>query len=137
MLPMTRPDTEARAGWRENWLSSIQEFADEQAQRESWLNPQNANPHYSFVELMCTYFDGLGFSDEGYSRFEAEGLVSADEWAAVAQFHEVADAYVSPTNDYDHASILGDPKWGLVVQSARTAQTNLLSLLPMKRSEGL
>lgn len=82
---------------------------------------------------MCTYFDGLGFSDEGYSRFQAEGLLNAEEAAVVARFHDLADAYVSPTDDYDHAAIRSDPKWGAVVESACAAQKALLLLLSDER----
>ena len=126
---MTLLDASERTGWRLSWLGSIQEFADEEVQRESWLNLHNSNPHHSFVELMCTYFDGLGFSDEGYSRFQAERLLTADERAAVTPFHDLADAYAPPTDDYDHAAILDDPHWARVVESARMAQTALLPLL--------
>lgn len=58
---MTPPTAtaEQRANWRSNWLSSIQELADLEMQRATWLNPHNGNPHYSFVEYIEVYFDDL------------------------------------------------------------------------------
>lgn len=122
-------DPEVRLGWRKNWLRSIQEFADGETQRRSWLNPMNRNPHFSFGEYFCSYFDDLNLSNGGYKWAIDEGLVSAEEVAAVAHFHESADTYDSPTDDYDHEAILADPKWAEVVSAAKEAQANLLPLL--------
>ena len=120
---------EQRRNWRTNWLSSIQEFADEEMQRRSWLDPTNTNPHFSFVECFCCYFDSFGLSDGGYEWAVKEKLVSRDEVTAVAEFHQIADAYESPTDDFDHDAILGDPKWSEVVDAAKHAQAALLDLI--------
>lgn len=122
-------DQELRRNWRINWLGSIQEFADKETQRRLWLDPTNANPHFSFVEYMCCYFDGLCLSDGGYPWALNEGVVTADEVAAVAEFHDMVKAYNSPTDDYDHRVILADPKWAEVVAAAKRAQTSLLRLI--------
>ena len=129
-------DQDRRRNWRSSWLGSIQEFADEGTQRRAWLNPNNSNPHYSFVELMCCYFDDLALCD-GYQLALEEGLVSADEVAVVAEFHVIADTYNSPKSDYGQDAILGDPKWVEVVAAAKRAQTALLALIddPSERSE--
>jgi hypothetical protein len=119
---------ELRRNWRRGWLSRIQEFADEETQRRSWLDPTNTNPHFSFIEYNCTYFDDLRLS-EGYQWALEEGLVSADEIAAVAAFHAVLDAYESPTDDYDHEAILADPKWAAIVVAAKRAQDALLNII--------
>lgn len=65
MQPYMTDREELRRNWRTNWLSSIQEFADEDTQRRLWLDPTNGNPHYSFGEYVCCYFDDLGLSDMG------------------------------------------------------------------------
>lgn len=94
-----------------------------------WLDEANTNPHFSFVELRCSYFDDLGLSDGGYGWALAEGLVSADESAAVENFHHIAGIYESPADDYDHHAILADPTWAEVVAAARQAQAALLGLI--------
>ena len=96
---------ELRRNWRTNWLSSIQEFADDETQRRSWLDTTNTNPHFSFIEYFCCYFDDLGLSDGGYEWAVKEDLLTEEEVAAVAGFHNIADAYDSPTDDYDHQAI--------------------------------
>ncbi len=117
---------ELRKNWRTKWLSSIQQFSDEDTQRRLWLDPTNTNPHWSFVEYICCYFDDLGLSDGGYDWAIDEKLLSQEEVAAVAHFHQVADNYKSPTNNYDHAAILADAKWTEVVEAAKRAQSDLL-----------
>ena len=119
---------ELRRNWRTNWLSSIQEFADAETQSRLWLDPTNTNPHYSVGEYLCCYFDDLGLSDGGYEWALNEGLVSADEVAAVADFHTVADDY-DPADIWDHQSILADAGWAAVVAAAKQAQTALLGLI--------
>ena len=53
----TPNDEEQRINWRWQWLSAIQAFADIELQRRRWTDPHERNPHYSFVECMCSYFD--------------------------------------------------------------------------------
>ena len=120
---------EFRRNWRTNWLSSIRDFADDETQRRLWLDATNTNPHFSFVEYFCCYFDDLGLSDGGYEWTVKQGLLSEKEVAAVAGFHKTADAYDSPTDDYDHRAILADPKWAEVVAAAKRAQAELLGLV--------
>ncbi|MCR5871395.1 MULTISPECIES: hypothetical protein [unclassified Sphingomonas] len=120
---------EPRRNWRMQWLGSIQEFADGEAQHRRWLDRTNTNPHYSFVEYMCCYFDNLCLSDRGYDWAVKENLISLMEAAAVAEFHQIVDAYHSPTNDYDHDAILADPAWAEVVEAAKRAQAALLCLI--------
>lgn len=120
---------ELRRNWRTRWLGSIQKFADYEEQRRRWLDPTNANPAFNFVEYFCSYFDDLDLSDGGYVSAENEGWVSSDEVAAVTSFHAIADAYESPTDDYDHQAVLSDPKWADVVAAAQHARIALLSLV--------
>ena len=127
-LPMS-DNQELRRNWRTKWLGSIQEFADDESQRRLWLDPTNTNPHFSYAEYSCCYFDDLNLSDGGYEWALTEGLVSEEEVAAVADFHKIADAYESPTDDYDHEAILADPNWAETVAAAKRAQAALLSLI--------
>ena len=77
-----------RKAWRKNWLGSLEEVADVEMQRSTWLNPDNCNPHYSFVEYVECYFDGLVLNDSegGYSAPIAEGLLTTEEARAVERF---------------------------------------------------
>ena len=121
-----------RKQWRAEWLSSIQQFSDIDTQRRRWLDLKNTNPHWSFIEYMCCYFDDIGLSNPnvGYEGWVAHGVASKEEVLAVSRFHAVADAYASPdNNDYDHAAILADPQWHKVVESAREAQQALAGML--------
>ena len=126
-----------RTTWRTNWLASIQEFADDKSQRRLWLDPTNTNPHFSFVEYMCSYFDDLNLSESGYQSALEQGLITPDEVAAVSDFHATARAYESPTDDYDHRAILADPKWAGVVASAKQAQAALLGIITDPRERRL
>jgi len=94
-----------------------------------WLDSKNTNPHFSFIEYFCCYFDDLNLSDGGYDWALSEGMLSADEVTAVAEFHQTADAYDSPTDDYDQQAILADPKWTEVVAAAKRAQDALSQLI--------
>ena len=113
------------------WLSSIQAFSDSDTQRTRWLDPAERNPHFSFVECMCSYFDDayLG-EDDAYQKQLAAGKLSEEEVAAVAEFHAMADCYDSPNDDdWDTKAILEDAKWQAVVDAAQRAQWRLLPLL--------
>jgi hypothetical protein len=125
-----------RRNWRTNWLSSIQEFADEQTQRGLWLDPENSNPHHSYGEYVCCYFDDLGLSEGGYGWALEQGIVSADEVAAVTDFHAIAGNY-KPADVYNHEAILADPGWAGVVAAAKRAQSALLGLIKDPRERQL
>jgi len=121
-----------RKNRREQWLSSIQEIADLETQRTKWLDPINTNPHWSFIEIVCCYFDDLGLdkSKTGYGGWIDHGLITAAEAAAVTDFHAVVSAYKSPKgDDYDNAAVLNDPKWLRVVEAAKAAQSRLAELI--------
>jgi len=120
---------ELRKHWRPRWLSSIQEFADYDKQRARWLDATNTNPHWSFIEIMCSYFDDCVLRG-GYADAIRHGLVSPAEAEAVTDFHSLAGAYNSPRNDDDdNAAVLADPEWLRVVESARVAQSKLARLV--------
>lgn len=123
---------ELRRNWRSQWLVSIQQFADIETQRKKWLDPTNTNPHWSFIEYMCCYFDDIGLNNGGlgYEGWVLEGLATRDEVEAVQRFHALADAYRAPNgDDYDDKAILEDPQWADVVGAAREAQQRLAQLI--------
>jgi hypothetical protein len=123
---------ELRQHWRPRWLSSIQQFSDIETQREQWLNPTNTNPHWSFIEYMCCYFDDIGLSDTdiGYEGWIFRGLATREEVEAVQRFHALASAYNSPNgDDYDDRAVLADPQWHNVVVAAKAAQQKLAEIL--------
>ncbi len=124
-------DEDQRRYWRLNWLSSIQAFSDTEVQQTRWLDPQERNPHYSFVECMCCYFDDAFVGeDKAYQRLIERGHLSRDEVAAVAEFHALVDTYQSPNNDdYDNKAILSDPAWQSVTDAAQSARRRLICLL--------
>jgi hypothetical protein len=129
--PQIPTDEELRRWWRMQWLTSIQAFADSETQKVRWLDPGEGNPHYSFVECMCWYFDDAYLCEEdAYQKRQERGQVSIAEVEAVADFHRLASAYDPPEDDhYAIAAILNDPAWQEVVVAAQAAQQALLSLL--------
>ncbi len=118
---MAGPSEADRDGWRREWLYCLGRFADLPAQQAQWLDPQEANPHHTFVELLCSYFDDLLGGEPDYSMVLAEGLVTPPEAEAVAHFHDCVSDYHSPAGDYDHRAILQDPAWHAVVDAAALA----------------
>jgi len=123
-------DHETRRYWRLRWLSSIQEYSDDHTQHRLWLDTTNINPHWTFFELNSCYFDDLNLGDGGgYSWAVDDGLVSSQEALALGDFHAAAAAYRSPTDDFDHPTILADQKWHEVVAKARWVQHMLLDLI--------
>jgi hypothetical protein len=127
----TPNDEEQRINWRWQWLSAIQAFADIEVQRRRWTDPHERNPHYSFVECMCSYFDDAFMDEENaYDRRVSSGRLSFEEAGVMAQFHSVAEAYKPPEGDYYATeAILADPAWQKVVRLAQEAQQRLSQLL--------
>lgn len=121
-----------RETWRKNWLEFIAELTSIELQRSSWLHPENQNPHWTFVEFMCGYFDDAIHQDP-YSKHIANGLVSVNEHAAIQLWHEALDAYKTPTGDeHDHQAILEDPKWIAIVEAGSAARQRLVLLVNEK-----
>ena len=129
--PSELTDAEERHYWRLRWLSGLQAFADAATQRTKWLDPEETNPHFSFIECMCSYFDDADLADAAaYDRRIDSDYLSISEANAVAEFHRLADRYVAPQNDaYDNSAVLDDPAWGEIVTAAKQAQANLLPML--------
>ena len=110
------------------WLDSLDEVANLELQRVSWLNSTNTNPHWSYIELVECYFEQFDLG-KGYGYAVESGIVSPAEAATAAAFHALFSAYKPPYGDaYNNAGILADPKWHVVTAAARETLVNILLL---------
>jgi hypothetical protein len=122
-------DPEFRQRWRLNWLGCLNEFADIDLQRRMWLHPDNRNPHWSYVEIMCSYFDDVMYQ-RTYAEVVAEGLVSAEEATTVASLHDLLDRHEAPGgDDWNSAKVLADPAWQAITAEAKATNSRLGKLL--------
>ncbi len=113
--------------WRNRWLSCINELTSFELQKECWLDETNSNPHWSFVEFMCSYFDDLGI-DNNYENQLKKEWVSEKELETIIKWHELLDKYNSPKNDdYNHTSIIEDETWKIITQEGQKAVGELLN----------
>jgi hypothetical protein len=115
--------------WRNRWLSCVNELTSFELQQKSWIDKSNTNPHWSFVEFMCSYFDDLGI-DNQYDYQLKENWITKNEFEIIQKWHKLLDNYESPTNDdYDVVEILKDRKWQMIVEEGRNAKTELSKTL--------
>jgi hypothetical protein len=120
---------ELRRVLRQNWLNCLRDFADQDVQLRTWLDPENRNPHWSYVEFMCCYFHDT-LAGGGYGRAIAEGLVTDREAATVASLHHLLESYKPPGgNQYNHEKILRDKAWNEIIDEAKRSLGNLAALL--------
>ncbi len=121
--------------WRNRWLSCINELTSLDLQRKSWLDKSNTNPHWTFVEFMCCYFDDLGF-ENNYDNEIADGWISEREFESIKVWHELLGKYDSPTkDDYDVEAILADEEWQMIVEKGRNAKIELSRLLSKEEAD--
>jgi len=115
--------------WRERWLRSINELTSLELQRKSWLNKAHTNPHWSFIEFTCCYFDDLVI-DDNYNYQLDKGWISNLEYELIKDWHIELDNYNAPNNDvYDNKSILNDPKWLEILEIGIKAKEELAKTL--------
>ncbi|MBX7225763.1 MAG: hypothetical protein K1X55_07015 [Chitinophagales bacterium] len=115
--------------WRERWLGCINELTSLDLQKKSWLDKTHTNPHWSFVEFMCSYFDDLSI-DDNYKYQIDNGWLTDKELEIIKDWHKALDKYNAPKNDdYDHEAILTDPKWLDILQSGQIMKSKLASTL--------
>lgn len=120
---------EIKTIWRERWLNSINELTSLNLQKQSWLDKSHKNPHWSFVEFMCCYFDDLTLKDN-YEYALKEGFVTRQEFEIIEPWHINLDNYQSPNNDdYDNCAILNDPEWLKIIATGVTAKSKLIEIL--------
>lgn len=120
---------ELKLNWRQRWLSSINELTNFELQNSSWLNLKVRNPHWSFVEFMCSYFDDLVLENNYKDPLERK-LISNQELEIIIEWHKNLDQYESPNkNDYDHLSILKDTKWLEIIQIGIVSKNELVKII--------
>jgi hypothetical protein len=115
--PVTAIDPETRRRVRALWIEFLYEFAAPPVQRW-WLGGGPPGLIFSFVELMCGYFDDLNMS-EGLEAAVRGGWMTAAEAQASREFHHLAARYREPPGEPE--SVLADPAWADVVEAARRA----------------
>ena len=115
--------------WRREWLGCLAGFANGDVQQRKWLDQKNTNPHWSYAEFMCNYFDDTLHGDT-YDWPLAQGYVMADEVSAVAALHELLVRHEAPGgDDHDNAAVLADPAWHEIVEAAVQVRKHLLAVL--------
>lgn len=115
--------------WRARWLGCINQLTSFDLQNKSWLDKTHSNPHWSFVEFMCSYFDDLAI-DENYKYQLDQGWVTKKEFKLIEDWHIALDKYNSPKNDdYDNEAVLNDPKWIELLKNGVKARNKLAKTL--------
>jgi hypothetical protein len=127
--------TLTREIWRQWWLSSINELTSLELQKRSWLDRHQTNPHWSFVEFMCCYFNDL-LCDLSYSHYIENGWVSIQEYETLRGWHEALKQYQPPRDDYyDTDAILADGKWLEIVKAGEVSKLELAGILNDEESK--
>ncbi len=118
--------------WRERWVHCIKELTSLELQKSSWLDLDSSNPHWSYTEFMCSYFDDLVI-DYNYKYQLEKGWILLEELDIIKDWHEALDKYNPPKNNpYDHESILKDKNWLAILELGVTAKSNLAEILSEK-----
>jgi hypothetical protein len=118
-----------KEAWRLRWLDCINELTSLDLQRKSWLDRTHTNPHWSFIEFMCCYFDELVI-DDNYKKLLRDVWVTKQEYEIIKDWHQALDKYDSPQNDdYDHEAILNDPKWLHILQMGVNVRIKLAEII--------
>ena len=124
-----------KENWRKRWLSSINELTSIGLQRISWLDKENTNPHWSFVEFMCCYFDGLAINDNYKYQLE-RNWVTETEYQIILDWHSRLDKYEAPNKDAcDVVKILNDENWLRIVEIGEKVKERLVNQLPENEKE--
>jgi len=123
--------------FRERWLDCINELTSLELQKKSWLNINNTNPHWSFVEFYSSYFDNL-FTGYDYEEYIHQNWLTKQEFEIIKDWHEALHKYDSPSNkDWDVEAILNDAKWLEIVKMGEKAKNKLATVLDEKEKKYL
>jgi hypothetical protein len=124
-----KPDQGIASQLRTNWFGSVVEIADLDLQRRKWLDTTNRNPHWSYIEFVCSFPD-----DDQLEQARREGWLSKRELDILNDLLRALHAHSAPGgDDYDNAAILADPAWHGVVAAAERAKRQLLSIVQDQR----
>lgn len=100
---------------RAEWLHLLGEIADLGLQRRRWLDPENTNPHWSYIEFVSSYPDA-GQLETAFQN----GWLTGREKQALTSFGEQLRRHKSPNgDDYNNAEVLEDPAWQDIVVAAQ------------------
>jgi hypothetical protein len=110
---------------RTSWFSSVAEIADLDLQRRTWLDKANRNPHWSYVEFVCSFPQ-----EDQLEHAHREGWLSKRELGILSDLRRILLSHAAPCgDDYDHARILDDPNWHAVAAAAEHAKQQLLAIV--------
>lgn len=107
--------------WRNRWLSCVNELTSLVLQQKSWTDQSNTNPHWSFVEFMCSYFDDLSI-DNNYENQLNQSWITKTEFEIISKWHCLLEEYKAPAHDYDLEAILKDENWLSIVSEGLRAK---------------
>ncbi len=111
------------------WFCLVSEISDIDLQRRTWLDRTNRNPHWSYIEFVCSYPD-----HDQILHARRQGWLTAGEFEILNELRLILAAYSPPgADDYDNAAVLGDSGWRSVVEAADRAKQQLLSITTDKR----
>jgi len=109
---------------RTSWFSQLYQLSDLDLQRRTWLDLANHNPHWSYIEFVCSYP-----GDDQLRYAHKQGWLTAEEFKILSEFRRTLIAYSPPGGDhYDNAAILNDAAWQSVAEAAARAIRQLLSI---------
>jgi hypothetical protein len=90
-----------------------------------WLDVKNTNPHWSYIEFVCSYPD-----DDQLDDARNKGWLAAGEVKILNEFRQVLMAHDAPNdNDWDNGAVLNDSAWHTVVDAAQKATASLLVIV--------
>jgi hypothetical protein len=108
---------------RRDWFLGVYELSDIDLQRRTWLDPANANPHWSYVEFVEKYPDR-----EQLAYALKQGWLTAAEFELLSELRRILEDHTPPGGGYyDHDAILADPAWHSVVETAERVRQQLLA----------
>jgi len=120
---------EQRKHIRLRLMDSISELSDFGEQESLWLDPDNENPHFSWIEYSECFFDCTGGYD-GFGELVGTGILAASEAVCIQPLNDALVAYSPPNKEaYDNLAILQDEDWVRVVDISRRTKQELLKLL--------
>jgi len=109
---------------RKWWFQVLSEIADPDLQRRTWLDLQNTNPHWSYVEFVCSYPN-----DEQLADARNKGWLSPTEAEILEGFRRILEAHKAPNGrDWNNEAVLDDPAWHRVVEAAQKAKAELAAI---------
>ena len=122
-------NAELKLNWRPRWLSSINELTDLELQKISWLDAKVENPHWTYVEFMCSYLNDLGLENNYKDPLERK-LITTEELQIIMEWHKKLTEYEAPNKEhYNHTEILNDSKWTEILKLGLNSRLKLADII--------